>query len=109
MEILTLHLHPIGGLGGTEQPELGLDMQQEHEIGEEPLGRPHVQRQDVLLPQTSRPPLVRERRVHVAVADHCLPLREGRPDDRGHGLCPARSEQERLRPSVQLARVRIEQ
>ena len=47
-------------------------MQQDHEVGEQPLRRPHVQRQDVLLAQPARHALVGERRVDVPVAQHDL-------------------------------------
>ena len=45
-----LELDAVGAVAGpAQQPEVGFDVQEDHEVGEQPLRRPHVQGQDVLL------------------------------------------------------------
>ena len=109
VEVLPLHLHPVGRLRRAEQPQLGLDVQQDHEVREQALRRPHVQRQHVLLAQAARPSLVRERRVDVAIGEDDLAVGERRPDDRRDRLRAARGEQQRLGARVELPGLRVEQ
>ncbi len=109
VEVLAFQLHPVGALGRSEQPQLGLQVQQDHQVREEPLGGPDVQRQHVLLAEPARPALVGERRVDVAVADHDLPVGERRTDHRRHGLRAGGGEQQRLGPGVQRAGLGIQQ
>ena len=82
MEVLPLELHAVRRLGRAQEAQLGFQMQEDDQVREQSLGRPHVQRQDVLLPEAARRALVRERGVHVSVADHDLAVGEGGPDDR---------------------------
>src|SRR5436190_19539099 len=67
VEIAALELHPVGSLGGTEEAELRLEVQQDHEDWKPPLGRPDVERQDARFSQPARDPLIRERGVDVSV------------------------------------------
>ena len=71
-----------GSLVAPCVPELGLHVEQDHEVGEQPLGRPHVQREHVGLAEPPRPPLVGEGRVDVPVADDDLALGERRVGSR---------------------------
>ena len=109
VELAALHLDPIGFLRRAQEPGLGLEVQQDGQVREQPLRRPHVERQHVLLAETARRPLVRERRVDVAVADHDLALAEGRADQRRNVLRASRREQQRLGPRLHVAGVVVQQ
>ena len=61
------------------------------------------------LAEPACPPLIGERRVDVAVADHDLAVGERRTDHARHGLRTGRREQQRLAARVELAGLRVEQ
>ena len=109
VEVLPFHLHPIRRLRRSEESAFGFEVEQDHEVREQALRPPDVQRQDVLLAQTPPPPLVRERRIDVAVADHDLAVREGGPDHGVDGLRAGGGEQERFGARLELPGVRVQE
>ena len=72
-------------------------VQQENEVGEQPLCRPHVEREHVLLTWAARGALIGQRRIDVPIGEHDLARGQGRPDHRRHVLGTARREQQGLR------------
>ena len=70
-DAVELRTHPSGRVGDT-------DLEQDRDVGHQPLDRGEVQRQHPLEPEPAGDPLVGDRRIDVPVADHrCSPLERG--------------------------------
>src|SRR5436190_16784245 len=78
-EVVVLALDPVAAGADTSRRLGGVDEQQERAVGQHPADRVQVQLEHLLEAEPAREPLVGERRVEVAVADHVrAPLERGR-------------------------------
>ena len=89
---------PADALGGSVE----VDLEDERHVREQPTGRHAVQVVDVVHSEPAGEALVGERRVDVAVGDHCLAGFESRTDDAVDELRASGREESRLRPRAHL-------
>src|SRR5918999_2692317 len=103
LEALALALDAIRSFLLPTRGLVRVEHEQEGAVGEDPADRVHVQREHLVDAEPASEPLVGERGVEVAVADHVCPTLEGRADHLRDELGPGRGEQSRLRPRRNLA------
>src|SRR6185312_10218473 len=102
-EVVVLALDAVA-IGSDPARRLGrVDQQQEGAVGQHAEHRLEVQLEDAVEPEPARDPLVGERRVEVAVADHVRAALQRRRDHLLEELRPRRREQRRLGPRRHLA------
>ena len=98
MEIVRLALEPIV-LTAEATGELGdVEREQERSVGQQPTDGREIEVENALEPEITRDTLVRNGRVHEAVADDRRAPLESRPDHLVHVLGARGRVQERLRP-----------
>src|SRR4051794_39464575 len=97
-EGVVLALDPVARLAEAARGLLRIDQQKVGAVGHETADRVLVELEHLLQAEASRDPLVRERRVEVAVADDVGPARECRRDHLLHELRARGGEERSLRP-----------
>jgi UDP-glucose 4-epimerase len=97
-EVVALALDAVRVPADARRRRLGVDLEDERHVWEQPAGRDAVELVDLVEPEAPREALVGERRVDVPVGDHCLPRLERRPDHAADELGPRGCEERGLGP-----------
>jgi hypothetical protein len=93
----------------TGGADVVVEIEEQREVGEETLRAPHVEGGDVVGAQTAPVPLISQRGIHVAVAQHHLAVLQRRSDDLLHQVGAGRRVKQSLRPCRHAAMSGIEQ
>ena len=80
MEAVVLPLDPVALAGHPRHGVLRADLEQDRQIGHQPLDGGEVELEHALEPEAPRDSLIGDRRVDVAIADHRRSSRERGPD-----------------------------
>src|SRR6476646_2467120 len=107
-EVVALALEPVVVALDTRRHGTRSELEQEGPVGKHPADRGEVQLEHALEPEPARDPLVRDRRVQVAVADHRRTAFERRPDHLVDELRARGDVHERLGPRPDVVAVEDE-
>lgn len=101
MELCPFPLDPVG-LCAPLRRDLGIDEHEERAVRQQPVGGDEVELEHLLDAEAPGDPLVRQRRVDVAVANHDPARLQRRADHAGDELGACRREERSLRPRAHL-------
>ena len=97
-EVVALALDAVPVPADACRRRVGIDLEDERKVGEQPTGRDPVDLVDLVDAEPAGEALIGQRRVHVSVRDDRLPRLERRTDHAAHELGPRGGEQRGLGP-----------
>jgi UDP-glucose 4-epimerase len=101
-EVVALTFDAVTVPADARRRRVGVDLEDERDVGEQPAGRDAVELVDLVQPEAAGFALVSERRVDVPVRDHRLSSLERRTDHAADELGPRCGEESRLGPRAHL-------